>query len=56
LGAAKQSITSRKEEWIASSLRFSRRGSGILSGVTTVQAGAHRRVPYAADHVFLRKA
>jgi hypothetical protein len=48
----------------------SRRGSGILSGVTTVQrintsggklegpcdkAGAYRSVPYAADYVFLRK-
>ena len=48
----------------------SRRGSGILSGVTTVQrintsggkldgacdkAGAYRSVPYSADYVFLRK-
>ena len=48
----------------------SRRGSGILTGVTTVQrintsggkfegpcdkAGAYRSVPYAADYVFLRK-
>jgi hypothetical protein len=48
----------------------SRRGSGILSGVTTVQrintnggklegpcekAGTYRSVPYAADYVFLRK-
>src|SRR6266404_3979953 len=48
----------------------SRRGSGILAGVTTVQrintsggkldgpcdkAGAYRSVPYAADYVFLRK-
>ncbi|WP_029583758.1 DUF3455 domain-containing protein [Bradyrhizobium sp. URHD0069] len=48
----------------------SRRGSGILSGVTTVQrintrggmlegpcekAGAYRSVPYFADYVFLRK-
>ncbi len=47
-----------------------RRGSGALSGVTTVQriqtrggaaegpcdtAGAYRSVPYAADYVFLRK-
>jgi Protein of unknown function (DUF3455) len=49
----------------------SRRGSGILTNVTTVQrintsggklegpcdnAGAHRSVPYSADYVFLRKA
>jgi hypothetical protein len=49
----------------------SRRGSGILSGVTTVQrintsggkldgpcdkAGGYRSVPYAADYVFLRKS
>ncbi len=49
----------------------SRRGSGLLSDVTTVQrihtrggklegacdtAGAHRSVPYSADYVFLRKA
>ena len=48
----------------------SRRGSGILTGVTTVQrintsggkfqgpcdkAGAYRSVPYSADYVFLRK-
>jgi uncharacterized protein DUF3455 len=48
----------------------SRRGSGVLSGVTTVQrintqggklagacdkAGAFKSVPYAADYVFLRK-
>jgi hypothetical protein len=48
----------------------SRRGSGILSGVTTVQrintqggklagdcdkAGAFKSAPYAADYVFLRK-
>ena len=48
----------------------SKRGSGILSGVTTVQrintsggnlkgscdkAGAYRSVPYSADYVFLRK-
>jgi hypothetical protein len=48
----------------------SRRGSGILSGVTTVQrintsggkiegacdkSGAYRSVPYSADYVFLRK-
>jgi hypothetical protein len=48
----------------------SRRGSGILSGVTTVQrintsggtlegpcdkAGAYRSVPYSADYVFLSK-
>ena len=48
----------------------SRRGSGILSGVTTVQrintsggkldgpcdkAGGYRSVPYSADYVFLRK-
>ena len=48
----------------------SRRGSGILSNVTTVQrintsggklegacdkAGAYRSVPYSADYVFLRK-
>jgi hypothetical protein len=49
---------------------ISRRGSGILSGVTTVQrintkggkldgacdkAGSLRSVPYAAEYVFLRK-
>jgi hypothetical protein len=49
---------------------ISRRGSGILAGVTTVQrintkggklegacdkAGAYRNVPYSADYVFLRK-
>ena len=49
----------------------SRRGSGILSGVTTVQrintsggkldgpcdkAGGYRSVPYSADYVFLRKS
>jgi hypothetical protein len=49
----------------------SRRGSGILAGVTTVQrintwggklegacdkAGSFRSVPYSADYVFLRKA
>ena len=49
----------------------SRRGSGILSGVTTVQrintsggkldgpcdkAGAYRSVPYSADYVFLSKS
>jgi hypothetical protein len=48
----------------------SRRGSGILSGVTTVQrintrggmlegacdrAGSYRNAPYSADYVFLRK-
>ena len=48
----------------------SRRGSGVLTGVTTVQrintsggkfegpcdkAGAYRSVPYSADYVFLRK-
>ena len=47
-----------------------RRGSGVLSGVTTVQrihtqggtaegacdkAGTYRSIPYAADYVFLRK-
>jgi uncharacterized protein DUF3455 len=50
---------------------ISRRGSGILSGVTTVQrintqggmlagacdaAGAFRSAPYSADYVFLRKS
>ena len=49
---------------------ISRRGSGILGGITTVQrintrggkldgacdaAGAFRSVPYSADYVFLRK-
>jgi len=49
---------------------ISRRGSGILAGVTTVQrintkggklegacdkAGAYSNVPYSADYVFLRK-
>ena len=49
---------------------ISRRGSGVLSGVTTVQrintaggvlhgacdkAGATRSAPYSADYVFLRK-
>ena len=49
---------------------ISRRGSGILTGVTTVQrintqggklegacdkAGATRSAPYSADYVFLRK-
>jgi hypothetical protein len=49
---------------------ISRRGSGILAGVTTVQRintnggklegacdkpGAFRSVPYSADYVFLRK-
>jgi hypothetical protein len=48
----------------------SRRGNGVLAGVTTVlrintkggkleggcdQAGSYRNVPYAADYVFLRK-
>ncbi len=48
----------------------SRRGTGILSGVTTVQrintiggkldgacykAGTYSSVPYSADYVFLRK-
>ena len=50
---------------------ISRRGSGILTGVTTVQrintkggkldgacdkAGAFKSVPYSAEYVFLRKA
>jgi hypothetical protein len=50
---------------------ISRRGNGILSGVTTVQrintkggkldgacdkAGALKSVPYSAEYVFLRKA
>jgi len=50
---------------------ISRRGSGILTGVTTVQrintkggklegacdkAGAYRNVPYSAEYIFLRNA
>ena len=63
-GAAPNDIPWLKLTVIAS------RGSGILSGVTTVQrintsggkldgacerAGSYRSMPYAADYVFLRR-
>jgi hypothetical protein len=72
IGKAAASVpgaTANDSPWLKLDV-ISRRGSGILSGVTTVQrintrggmlegacdkAGTYRSAPYSADYVFLRK-
>ena len=67
--ASAPGATSNDIPWLKLDV-ISRRGNGVLTGVTTVQrintsggkfegpcdkAGAYRSVPYSADYVFLRK-